>query len=79
MVVVSCTIFISLNLAVMWLIYHQLEFENDLISNGKLSATERTITNQIFITLIGATVVETGYAIHTIMRYLFKIEKSANE
>lgn len=71
MVGVSCTIFIALNLVVMWLIYQQLDVENADIARGILRPADRTITSGVFMTLIGATVVETGYAIRTIMRYLF--------
>lgn len=71
MVLVSCSVFIVLNLVVVWLVYHQLNVENDAIAHGNIKASDRTITGGVFMALIGATVVETGYAIRTIMQSLF--------
>lgn len=71
MVAVSCGVFLLLNFVVTWLVYHQLSVENDFIARGLLKPGERTITNGVFMALIGATVLETGYAIRTIMLNLF--------
>jgi hypothetical protein len=71
MVGVCCTVFVALNLVVVALIWYQLRVEDADIVKGLLKPAERTITAGVFMALIGATVVQTGYAIRTIMRYLF--------
>ena len=71
MVLVACGIFVALNLVVTLLIFMQLDFENDAILASALTPADRTVTHNVFMVLIGATVVQTGLAIRTITNSLF--------
>lgn len=79
MVLVIAGIFIGLNWAVINLI--EKAFTEDLAflrAGGSFKPADRLITTNVFISLIGATVVQVGVAAITIVSYLFP-KQSASE
>lgn len=67
MVVVLAGIFLGLNWTVMEFIRDA--FDHDVAS--KLARSDRLVTTELLMTLIGATVVQTGVGIIAIVSYLF--------
>lgn len=72
MVLVIAAIFIGLN----WAVIHFVEiaFDQDvaLLKAGTVKTpADRVITTNVFVSLIGATVVQVGVAIIAIVNYLF--------
>jgi hypothetical protein len=66
---VVATVFLGLNYLVMSFL--QQVFQSDLALLNRNPAAERVVNTQVLLALIGATVVQTGVAIATIIRYLF--------
>jgi hypothetical protein len=73
MVAVIAGIFIGLNWAVMSMVGEAFakDVEHLVAKPPLIQPGERIITTQVFISLIGATVVQVGIAIATIVAYLF--------
>lgn len=71
MIGVACTIFTVLNLVVIAIIWHQLSIENAALKAKTLLPTDRIVTSNVLISIIGATVIETGFAVRTIVKSLF--------
>lgn len=72
MVIVVCAIFICLNWSVMSFVHEA--FANDITrlnATPPMSAGDRLITSNVIMTLIGATVVQTGVGFIAILSYLF--------
>jgi hypothetical protein len=63
-------IFVALNATVCTLIYVAMNAELAMLASGKV-LPDRMITNSVFMTLIGATVVQTGLVIKGISNFLF--------
>ena len=79
MVGVIAGIFIWLNKAVMGLVSQA--FDQDLAflrAGGNFKPADRVITTQVFVSLIGATVVQVGVATVTIVAYLFPKKAGAS-
>jgi hypothetical protein len=75
-IVVISLIFVGLNAAVCMLIYLAMNAELSMLAQGK-PVGERMITNGVFMSLIGATVVQTGLVIKGISDFLFKANAEA--
>lgn len=71
MIAVSCGVFLILNLVVIVMIWVQLFREDAALAKHDIVAGDRVVTSSVLMALIGATVVETGFAIRTIMKNLF--------
>jgi len=71
-VVVVCLIFIGLNWAVMSFVHDA--FANDvarMAAQPPMASADRLVTTSVLMSLIGATVVQTGVGFIAIMSYLF--------
>src|SRR5665213_3427199 len=64
-------LFVALNAAVIWLIFHALGIHVSFITAHPELADKRIITSAVFQTLIGATVVQTGAVTWAMARFLF--------
>ncbi len=71
MLVVIIVLFVSLNTAVMWLIYRAIGIDVAFIAVHPDLADRRIITSAVVQTLIGSTVVQTGAVTWAMARYLF--------
>ncbi|MET3109573.1 hypothetical protein AAKU67_004492 [Oxalobacteraceae bacterium GrIS 2.11] len=72
MVLVVCGIFIWLNWNVMSFLRAAFAQDNlNLIAKPPIPASDRLITSNVVMTLIGATVVQTGVGFIAVMSYLF--------
>lgn len=76
MIGVICVLFFLLNGVVCYLINKTINLEFALLNAAKpIVENQRIITNGVFVTLIGATVVQTGLVISAISSFLFKENK----
>lgn len=64
-------LFIVLNVGVIILIQNAFNADISLIREGLIQGDQRLITEKVFMSLIGATVVQVGVALVAITRYLF--------
>jgi len=72
MVLVVCGIFIWLNWNVMSFVRAAFAQDNlNLVAKPPIPASDRLITSNVVMTLIGATVVQTGVGFVAVMSYLF--------
>lgn len=78
MIIVICLLFFLLNGVVCYLINKTINLEFELIAAGKAVSEPRIITNGVFMSLIGATVVQTGLVIRGITGFLFKDDTPAS-
>ena len=77
MIAVICVLFFMLNGVVCYLINKTIDLEFALLNAAKpIAENQRIITNGVFVTLIGATVVQTGLVISAISNFLFKENKT---
>lgn len=77
MIAVICVIFVLLNGVVCYLINKTLDLEFELVKAGRaIDDRQRIITNGVFMSLIGATVIQTGLVIRGISNFLFREDKS---
>jgi hypothetical protein len=76
MIAVICLLFFLLNGVVCYLINKTIDLEFGLLSSSRpIADNQRIITNGVFMSLIGATVVQTGLVIRGISNFLFKEDK----
>ena len=72
MVVIVCVIFFLLNAAVMWLIYYAFAQDSvRMAAQPPMPASDRIVTANVLMSLIGATAVQTGVGFIAIVSYLF--------
>ena len=72
MLVVVCTIFVGLNWSVMAFVNHALAQDlAQMAAMPPMAAADRLITSNVVMSLIGATVVQTGIGFIAITSYLF--------
>ena len=71
LVVVIAGIFIGLNWAVIDFVRTAFAADMELLGKGTIKATERVVSTNVFMSLIGATIVQVGIAIIAIVNYLF--------
>jgi multisubunit Na+/H+ antiporter MnhB subunit len=64
-------LFVLLNAAVIWLIFHAIGIDVNFVTANPGLADKRVITSAVFQTLIGATVVQTGAVTWAMARFLF--------
>lgn len=64
-------LFILLKAAVIWLVWHALQEDIALLKATTIEPEGRLITENVFLTLIGATVVQVGVILVAIAGYLF--------
>jgi multisubunit Na+/H+ antiporter MnhB subunit len=64
-------LFVTLNAAVIWLIFHAIGIDVSFITAHPELADKRIVTSAVFQTLIGATVVQTGAVTWAMARFLF--------
>lgn len=74
--IVLIMIFFFVNVGVGWLVHDAYSSELGLLKLQKMSAADRTITPGVFMSLIGASVVQVGAGIATILTYLFPKNES---
>lgn len=68
---VLALIFVGLNVGVGWMVYSAYLSDLELLKLKLIVAEQRVISEKAFIALIGATVVQVGAGIATIVAYLF--------
>lgn len=64
-------LFVFLNAAVVWLVWIAFQNDGELLREATIQPADRLITENVFITLIGATVVQVGVILVAIAGYLF--------
>lgn len=69
LVVVLAVLFFGLNIAVIWFIIYV--FNADLVLLKESPSVPRVVTTQVLLSLVGATVVQVGIAIISVVSYLF--------
>lgn len=69
-------IFTLLNGVVLLLVFKQVDFDNVSIANNLYGADKRLITENTFMSLIGATVVQAAVALLAITRHLFPTSRN---
>lgn len=81
LVVAMVVLFIILNLFVIRLIENALEIDVSMIQDKQIQPADRLVTDNVLMTLIGATVVQLGAVILAIAHYFFPRNKihSADE
>lgn len=77
MVLVVCGIFIWLNMRVMSFVHEAFIHDvQRMVATPPMLAADRLITSNVVMTLIGATVVQTGVGFIAVMSYLFPKNRS---
>ena len=71
MALVISALFIILNAAVMLLVWNAFQADMSLIRAKLIQSNQRLITDKVFMSLIGATVVQVGVTLVAITGYLF--------
>lgn len=71
MALVISTLFILLNAAVIFLIWNAFNADISLLREKLIQNDQRLITENVFMSLIGATVVQVGVTLVAIISYLF--------
>lgn len=68
---VMTVLFVGLNAAVIFLIWHAFAADVDLLKSKLIQNNQRLITENVFMSLVGATVVQVGVTLVAITGYLF--------
>ena len=71
MALVISALFIVLNAAVIFLIWNAFNADISLLRDKLIQDSQRLITENVFMSLIGATVVQVGVTLVAITGYLF--------
>lgn len=72
MVFAMCVLFLGLNAAVMWFLWQAFQQDVSLMTaKPPWVASDRLVTTNVLMSLIGATVVQTGVGFIAIVSYLF--------
>lgn len=71
MALVISSLFIMLNAAVIFLIWNAFNTDISLLREQLIQNDQRLITENVFMSLIGATVVQVGVTLVAIISYLF--------
>lgn len=71
MVLVVCGIFIWLNYGVLNIVEGVMKSDKDMLIAKQIAPSERLITSNVIMALVGATVVQTGIGFIAICTYLF--------
>ncbi len=71
MALVISSLFILLNAAVIFLIWNAFNADISLLREQLIQNNQRLITENVFMSLIGATVVQVGVTLVAIISYLF--------
>ena len=71
MALVISSLFILLNAAVIYLIWNAFNADISLLREQLIQNNQRLITENVFMSLIGATVVQVGVTLVAIISYLF--------
>ena len=71
MVIVITALFVLLNGAVIWLVWQAFNADLQLLKAKPIPSDQRLITDKVFMSPIGATMVQAGAALIGITRYLF--------
>ncbi|MBA3756741.1 MAG: hypothetical protein H0X02_11140 [Nitrosomonas sp.] len=71
MALVISSLFILLNAAVIYLIWNAFNADISLLREQLIQNDQRLITENVFMSLIGATVVQVGVTLVAIISYLF--------
>jgi hypothetical protein len=64
-------LFVALNAAVIYLVWHAFNADIRLLQAKLISPGQRLVTDSVFMSLIGATVVQVGVILVAIAGYLF--------
>ena len=70
-------VFILANAAVLWIVLRLVQVDQDNIAAHLIAPSDRIITNQVIMALLGATAAQVGAIAVIIARYLFPGEASA--
>ena len=68
-------LFLVLNGAVVWLIWRSAQIDLQMIAAGTIKPAERLITEKVYMSLIGGTVLQVAAIVLAIARYLFPTNK----
>jgi len=64
-------LFVGLNAAVIWLVWNAFAADVELLKSKMIQNNQRLITENVFMSLVGATVVQVGVTLVAITGYLF--------
>ena len=64
-------LFMALNTAVIWIVWSAFQADLLLVQTKVIQSSDRLITEKVFMSLIGATVVQVGVTLVAITGYLF--------
>jgi hypothetical protein len=77
MAVALTVLFVVMNGVVVCLIVHGIEMDSRMITEKMLLPADRLVTEKVYISLVGATVVQLSSILFAIARYLFPAAASA--
>jgi type IV secretory pathway VirB2 component (pilin) len=64
-------VFVLANITTLWIVFGLVQVDQDNIAAHVITPADRIITNQVMMTLLGATAVQVGSIAVIIARYLF--------
>ena len=79
MVIAVTVLFMALNGVVVWMITDAAGTDRQLIAAGTLNSEGRLITEKVYMSLVGATVVQVSSILIVIARYLFPSSKDVSD
>lgn len=68
-------LFVLMNGVVVYLVSEAAEMDAQMITSGKIKSSERLISENVYMSLVGATVVQLSSILFAIARYLFPAGK----